>query len=518
MSIAKKSFKNMRVAFSLFLINLVITFLARRYFLDNLGVEILGMNTIAMNIVGFLSLAELGIMNAISYALYKPISEDNRKSISEIISVQGWIYRKVAYVIIFFSIIIFLCLPILFSKTTLPIWYTYVAFSTFLISSLSTYFVSYVQVLLIADLQEYKVNYINQLMKFTKYVLQISAVILIENIENKFLAWCFIEIILSIVIALLIKYVVKKDYPWLNIELQNGKKLKDKHQEIITKIKQIFFHQLGGIVITQVTPVIIYAYISLNTVTKYENYIIIVTAIYSLIGATFSGIQAGIGNLIAQGDKNRVIAFFNQFLVFRYWVISIICFTFYLQSEYFITLWIGKDFVLEEQVLLVLTLYTFIRLARSFIDSFLVGYGLFSDIYAPIIESIMTIGLSIILGKYFGLFGIILGSTISLFIMVIGWKAFFLFSRGFDISIAFYITKLAKVSIILIGSILLSNFIIAELKIFNFIVDNTSFVTWAINSAVVATIYVIVSGFMLLIFSTDMRAFSLRVKNMFISK
>ncbi len=476
------------------------------------------MNTIAMNIVGFLSLAELGIMNAISYALYKPISEDNRKSISEIISVQGWIYRKVAYVIIFFSIIIFLCLPILFSKTTLPMWYTYVAFSTFLISSLSTYFVSYVQVLLIADLQEYKVNYINQLMKFTKYVLQISAVILIENIENKFLAWCFIEIILSIVIALLIKYVVKKDYPWLNIELQNGKKLKDKHQEIITKIKQIFFHQLGGIVITQVTPVIIYAYISLNTVTKYENYIIIVTAIYSLIGATFSGIQAGIGNLIAQGDKNRVIAFFNPFLVFRYWVISIICFTFYLQSEYFITLWIGKDFVLEEQVLLVLTLYTFIRLARSFIDSFLVGYGLFSDIYAPIIESIMTIGLSIILGKYFGLFGIILGSTISLFIMVIGWKAFFLFSRGFDISIAFYITKLAKVSIILIGSILLSNFIIAELKIFNFIVDNTSFVTWAINSAVVATIYVIVSGFMLLIFSTDMRAFSLRVKNMFISK
>ena len=73
-------------------------------------------------------------------------------------------------------------------------------------------------------------------------------------------------------------------------------------------------------------------------------------------------------------------------------------------------------------------------------------------------------------------------------------------------------------SIILIGSILLSNFIIAELKIFNFIVDNTSFVTWVINSAFVATIYVIVSGFMLLIFSTDMRAFSLRVKNMFISK
>ena len=518
MSIAKKSFKNMRVAFSLFLINLVITFLARRYFLDNLGVEILGMNTIAMNIVGFLSLAELGIMNPISYALYRPVPENNRKSISEIISVQGWIYRKVAYVIILCSIVIFFCLPMLFSKTTLPIWYAYVAFTSFLISALSTYFVSYVQVLLIADLQEYKVNYINQLMKFTKYALQISVVILIENIQNKFLAWCFIEIILSIAIALLIKYVVKKDYPWLNIELQNGKKLKDEHQEIIAKIKQIFFHQLGGIVITQVTPVIIYAYISHNTVTKYENYIIIVTAIYSLVGATFAGIQAGIGNLIAQGNKNRVIAFFNQFLVFRYWVISIICFTFYLQSEYFIILWIGKDFVLEEQVLLVLTLYAFIRLARSFIDSFLVGYGLFSDIYAPIIESIMTIGLSIILGKYFGLFGIILGSTISLFIMVIGWKAFFLFSRGFSTSIKLYIAKLIKLGIVLIFSILLSNFIVEELKVFNFMVDNTSFIKWAINSAFVATIYVFISGMVLIFLNKDMRTFSLRVKNMFLSK
>ena len=297
---------------------------------------------------------------------------------------------------------------------------------------------------LVADLQEYKVNYINQLMKFAKYALQIIAIVLIEHIENKFLAWCFIDVILSILTALLIKSVVRKNYPWLLINLSAGKDLRKKHIEIITKIKQIFFHQLGGIIITQVTPIIIYAYISLNTVTKYENYIIIVTAIYSLIGATFAGIQAGIGNLIAQGDKNRVIAFFNQFLVFRYWVISIICFTFYLQSEYFITLWIGKDFVLEEQVLLVLTLYAFIRLARSFIDSFLVGYGLFSDIYVPIIESIMTIGLSIILGKYFGLFGIILGSTISLFIMVIGWKAFFLFSRGFSTSIKLYIAKLIK--------------------------------------------------------------------------
>ena len=199
-------------------------------------------------------------------------------------------------------------------------------------------------------------------------------------------------------------------------------------------------------------------------------------------------------------------------------MISIICFTFYLQSEYFITLWIGSDFIIEKQVLFVLTLYAFIRLARSFIDSFLVGYGLFGDVYAPIIESVMTITLSIILGKYFGLFGIILGSAISLFIMVIGWKAYFLFSRGFSVSIDLYIKKLVILSITLLISIMCSIFIIDKLQAFNLMMDNVSFIKWAINSAIVAVIYILVSVLMLLVFNKDMRAFSLRVKNMFISK
>lgn len=516
MSIAKKSFKNMRIAFSLFLLNLVVTFLARRYFLENLGSEILGMNTIAMNIIGFLSLAELGIMNAISYALYKPLADKNRVNISEILSVQGWIYRRVAYVIILCAGILIVFLPSFFSKTNLPIWYIYLAFATFLLSSLVTYFISYVQVLLIADLQEYKVNYVNQLTKFSKYAIQILVTITLDSIEYKFLAWCFIELTANILAALIIKRIIKKDYSWLVISISNGGLLRNKHNEIIVKIKQIFFHQLGGIIITQVTPVIIYYYISLHVVTQYENYMIIITAIFSLVGATFAGIQAGIGNLIAQGDKSRVISFFNQFLVFRYWIISIICFTFYLQSEYFISLWIGTDFIIEKQVLLVLTLYAFIRLARSFVDSFLVGYGLFSDIYAPIIESIMTISLSIILGKYFGLAGIIWGSTISLFIIVIGWKAFFLFFRGFNTSVKHYVSKLIALLIALALAIFIAKYIVDKLKLISFLVDNSSFIKWGINSAIISGIYIFISASILLFFNKDMRSFMIRVKRMFL--
>ena len=49
-------------------------------------------------------------------------------------------------------------------------------------------------------------------------------------------------------------------------------------------------------------------------------------------------------------------------------------------------------------------------------------------------------------------------------------------------------------------------------------VDNTSFMKWAINSVFVATIYVFISGMMLIFFNKDMRTFSLRVKKVFLSK
>ena len=55
--------------------------LIRKIFLMSLGSQLLGLNSLYQNIVGFLCISELGISLAISYSLYDPVAKNKRKVI-----------------------------------------------------------------------------------------------------------------------------------------------------------------------------------------------------------------------------------------------------------------------------------------------------------------------------------------------------------------------------------------------------------------------------------------------------
>ena len=89
------SIKNAKVAFLFYLVTGILNFVSRKIFIDHLGAEVLGLNATATNLLNFLNIAELGIGIAISYALYAPLATKDNETISEIVSVQGYWYRKI---------------------------------------------------------------------------------------------------------------------------------------------------------------------------------------------------------------------------------------------------------------------------------------------------------------------------------------------------------------------------------------------------------------------------------------
>lgn len=263
-----RSIKNAKVALFFYCINLLLQFFSRKIFLEYLGAEVLGLNTTAQNLIEFLNLAELGIGSAVGYSLYKPLFERNYQAINEIVSVQGWLYRKIAYFVISGACILMFFFPLIFEKAEVPLWYTYGTFIALLVSALLGYFINYRQIVFSADQQEYKVTLNIQGFKFFKILLQIAAV---YYLSNGYVYWMLLEILMSVLTAYVLNRLLKHEYPWLKSTPRLGKDLSKKYPEIIKKTKQLFFHKIASFVLTQTSPLVIYAYTSLTLVAIYGN-------------------------------------------------------------------------------------------------------------------------------------------------------------------------------------------------------------------------------------------------------
>lgn len=160
--------------------------------------------------------------------------------------------------------------------------------------------------------------------------------------------------------------------------------------------------------------------------------------------AIFNSMNAGIGNLVAEGNRERILAVFEELFSIRFLFTCVMCFGVFILTPSFIILWIGNEYVLDSMVLLLMTMILFINLSRTTVDTYINAYGLYGDIWAPVVEASINIGMSVVLGYFFGLHGVLSGVLLSLFFVVFCWKPYFLFRKGFKLRLYFYVRVYVK--------------------------------------------------------------------------
>lgn len=426
-----KSIKNAQVALIYYFFQLFLGFFSRKAFFDYLGSEILGLNTTASNLLGFLNLAELGVSAAVGYFLYQPLFDKDYTKLNKLVSLQGWIYRNVALFIITVSVILMCFFPVIFRKSPLPIWYAYLTFGVLLFSSLLGYFYNYRQIVLYADQKEYKIQEYVQGSTIIKTILQILAMVFLPY---PFFSWLTLEFIGAITTTIILNQIIRKNYPWLKTKISEGKKYLQEYPEVLKKTGQAFFHRIGEVILFQSSPIIIYAFTDLTTVALYGNYILIVNKVSSLLSSVFKSTGAAIGNLVASKDESRIIKVFWELFDSRMCIsiIALLC-LFHLANP-FITIWLGKEYCLSSSFLILYIILNSIGMTRTTVDDYINAYGLYKDIWAPLAEAGLNIGFSILFGHYWGLNGIIAGILVSQIIIIGLWKPYFLFKYGIHIN------------------------------------------------------------------------------------
>lgn len=117
-------------------------------------------------------------------------------------------------------------------------WYTYSAFIIFLISALLGYFVNYRQIVLTADQKEYKITLNVQGLKVIKVLLQ---TVVIYYLSNGYIFWLALEFMVSVVTAILLHKLLKKEYPWLKTIVHNGSNCDRSILKLSVKQSKFFF-------------------------------------------------------------------------------------------------------------------------------------------------------------------------------------------------------------------------------------------------------------------------------------
>ena len=468
----RQSIKNIRISLCASVLILFLRFFSRKIFIDHLGIEVLGLNTTITNLLELLNLTELGIGSAVSYFLYMPLARSDREAVNEIVSLQGWLYRRVAYIILAGGAVMMMLFPWIFSQMKPPLWYAYGTFAVLLTRAVLGYVANYRQIVLSADQQAYKITYSVKGWQAFGVIIQILG---IKYMHYGYFFYLVIEAGVALVCCLSLNRTVRQNYPWLHPDLSEGKRLLRKYDGITRKTKQLFFHKISFYVVRQTGPLIIYGCLSLPMVAVYGNYLAIITNISVLFSALFEGMRAGIGNLAAEKNPLQIQAFFQEYITIRYWLAAVICFCLYQLTTPFISLWFGSEYLIDDVSFHILILTTFLSMANSF-ELFLSAFGLFQDVFSSVTEGVLHLSFSILLGCCWGLPGILAGRLIGL-LFLICWKPYFLYSRGFQISIKVYIGLLIKImSLIAVAAG------ICRIMTLHFISLSHSLMAWIYNS------------------------------------
>lgn len=500
----KKGLLNARVNFVFYFISLFLAFFSRKIFLETLGPDFMGLTGTLGNILGMLSLAELGIGTSISFHLYKPIREENYEKINELMSLFGWFYRIVGGFILTASVIISVFFPIIFAKASIEMPLIYVCFFSLLGSSLIGYFINYRQMLLSADQKGYVVSVYLQGAGVVKTLIQMY----LCSVFLDYYLWVSIEFGFAVIACVILNWKINKTYPWLNCQPRQGKEINKQYPSVIKSVKQIVIHRLKDFLLMQSDQILVFAFVSLKYVTYYGNYTLLTTKIISLFTSVMGSADAGIGNLVAENNREKSIQVYWELLSFRYWLSGMIVVILYFTIPPFISLWLGSQYILSNHVFVLLMVTTFISLTRNTTDGFNHAYGHYADVWSAWVEGGINLTITIILGSLIGLPGILWGKVASLIPVVVIWKPIYLFKDGFKHN---YIYYWKNVSVMLLGIVILVLGILLLAKIFP-VSPSDSWPHFIYYCAYIAVSTFLIYSLFMFLFSCGLKAFFIRLK------
>ena len=389
-------------------VNILFPFIVRTVLIYTLSAEYAGLSSLFTSILSILSLTELGFSNAIVYHMYKPIANDDKEKVCTLLNVYKKAYLVIGIVILIIGISIIPILPYLIKDDIPDSINLYVLYGVYLANNVISYFLYGYKTSLLSAYQREDIISKNTLI-YTVLLNGFQCIILI--FFRNYYAFVVIIPLATIVLNLLNNRSAKKMFPEFKPE---GKLDAGEKSELRRSIVGLMIWKLGGATRNTFDSIVVSMYLGLVTVSIYNNYFYIIYGLNAILGVIITSITAGVGNKIATDTPENNYKDFRKFQFYYNWIAGLCAIYLMCLYQPFMNLWMGSKMMFSNGIMF-LFCYYFLMLQQGNINSvYYHAAGLWwHGRIRSIIEAIVNLCLNFVLGKYWGVVGILLATIIS---------------------------------------------------------------------------------------------------------
>lgn len=387
----------------------LVEFVLRTVLIRFLGIEYGGISTLFTDILQVLSLVELGLGGAIIYALYKPLAEKDYKKINALMRFYRNAYNAIAAAIFVMGLC---CVPILdklvkdvpnIKEDIRIIFMLYVAASS------CSYLAIYKETLIKASQMSRVVVLIENVVK----IVFMAAESILLIIFREYIIYLVLRIVSPLVRNVLISREVNKRF--LEIDFKTKERLDKEDRRRLTKdIQAMALYKISGVVLNGTDSVIISSFLGTGIVGIIGQYRMISNFINNMSNNIWVSVLPSVGNLAALDSGEKQYNVFSK-LNFGSLMFSSVCsVAMFVLVNPLVSLWVGEKYIVSTATAAAIAFNMYLFLTILPFQTFRDANGLFvQGKFRPVIMSVINVGLSLLLVRPWGLFGVLFATPVS---------------------------------------------------------------------------------------------------------
>ena len=443
----KNATRNIIFGTCLKLYQIVVPFLMRTIMIYFMGVQYLGLNSLFTSVLQVLNLAELGVGSAMVYSMYKPVAEHDNNTICALMGLYRKYYRIIGMVVLAAGCVIIPFVPHLIKSDVPEGINIYVLYVMNLLATVFTYWLyAYKNSILQAYQRNDIVSKLTIITDTIKYILQIFTIVFLKN----YYMYVLVLILLQIASNIITAAVVTRMYPEYRCK---GSLPKEEVAQINSRIRDLFTSKIGAVIVNSADTVVISAFLGLTVLAIYQNYFFIISSVIAFIAVVFNSCTAGIGNSIIVETKEKNYNDFKKFTFLIAWIAGFCTVCIVCLMQPFMNIWMNgnEKLMLGMSEVVCFCIYFFVYEIQQLLLTYKDAAGMWhEDKYRPLVTALTNLALNIIMVQFFGLYGVLLSTVISIIFIGMPWLFYNLFTVLFKRNAAKYVIRVVYYTVITI--------------------------------------------------------------------